>query len=174
MNQNVSADLKKNATEMDIINMILEDHKPLKNLIKILKNEDKDLNERKAAFEEFAILLTSHAKPEEQTIYVAMKKNEECRMYALEGDIEHGIADQLLEEIKRTEGDDDLWTARVKVLAELVEHHIEEEEEELLPVFRKASDVGHRINLGQQFLRLKTLLLQQGGEDSPKETSHRH
>ena len=85
-----------------------------------------------------------------------------------EGDIEHGLADQLVEEIKRTE-DDDMWSARVKVLAELVEHHIEEEEEELLPDYKNNSETAERMQLGQLFLKLKTQLLEQGGEDSPRE-----
>lgn len=171
---NTEADLSpKMLAEMDIINMILEDHKPLKHLIKILKNDDKELNERKTAYEEFAILLMTHAKPEEQSLYTEMKKNEELRAEAFEGDVEHGIADQLLEEIKRTT-DDDMWSARVKVLAELVEHHIEEEEEELLPDFKKNSDLSQRQELGQLFLKLKTELLEMGGTDSPDEETITH
>lgn len=160
---------EKITASMDIVNMILEDHKPLKQLIKILKNSDKDIEERKKAYDEFAILLVTHAKPEEQTLYVEMKKNAELRSEALEGDIEHGIADQLVEEIKRTLHDDDLWSARVKVLAELVEHHIEEEEEELLPDFKENSELILRAKLGKKFLFLKTQLLEQGGVDSPAE-----
>lgn len=174
MKQQETAPTKRTEAEADILNMILEDHKPLKQLIKILKDDEKDLNQRKAAFEEFAILLVTHAKPEEQTLYVAMKKNEDLRAEALEGDVEHGLADQLVEEIKRTENDDDLWSARVKVLAELVEHHIEEEEEELIPDYRKQSSPAERMQLGQVFLKLKTELLEQGGVDSPEEATLQH
>ena len=154
----------------DIIQLILADHKPLKKLIKIMKNSDKEMSERQAAFEEFAPLLTVHAKPEEQTMYVFMKDEEELREEGFEGDVEHALADQLLEEIKRTE-DEDLWGARVKVLAELVEHHIEEEEEELLPDFKKHSDVSQRAELGAEFLRLKGALEEMGGKDAPSEQS---
>ncbi|MBC7458835.1 MAG: hemerythrin domain-containing protein [Bdellovibrionaceae bacterium] len=174
MKQQENVAVKRNEAELDILNMILEDHKPLKQLIKILKNDEKDLNQRKAAFEEFAILLVSHAKPEEQTLYVAMKKKEDLRAEALEGDVEHGLADQLVEEIHRTENDDDLWSARTKVLAELVEHHIEEEEKQLLPDYRKKSTPNERIQLGQAFLKIKTELLEQGGVDSPNEASLQH
>jgi len=41
------------------------------------------------------------------------------------------FADQLVEENMRTD-DEDLWSARVKVLAELVEHHIEQEPKNVL------------------------------------------
>jgi hypothetical protein len=155
----------------DIIDLILEDHKPLKKLIKIMKDSDKhDLGERQDAFEEFAPLLVTHAKPEEQTMYVFMKDDEELREEGFEGDVEHGLADQMIEEIKRTD-DEDLWSARVKVLAELVEHHIEEEEDELLPDFKKHSEKEERISMGQEYLQMKQDLEAQGGKDAPDEES---
>lgn len=154
--------------EQDIIQLILADHKPLKKLIKIMKDSDNDLSERQEAFEEFAPLLVTHAKPEEQTMYVFMKDEEELREEGFEGDVEHTLADQLVEEIKRTD-DEDLWGARVKVLAEMVEHHIEEEEEELLPDFKKNSDPEQRMELGSEYLRLKAELEEMGGKDAPSE-----
>jgi hemerythrin superfamily protein len=164
--------VKKQATSRankeDIIEMILHDHKALKKLIKVMKNSDKDLSERQEAFEEFAPLLVVHAKPEEQTMYVFMKDDEDLREEGYEGDVEHGLADQLLEEIKRTD-DEDLWGARVKVLAELVEHHIEEEEEKLLPDFRKHSEIEERVQMGARFMKIKHQLEDQGGKDTIEE-----
>jgi hemerythrin superfamily protein len=107
----------------DIIQMIMVDHKPLKKLIKVMKDSDQSLSARQKAFEEFAPLLVAHAKPEEQVLYVYMRKDEDLREESFEGEVEHGLADQMLEEAKRTD-DEDLWSAKVKVLAELVEHHI--------------------------------------------------
>jgi hemerythrin superfamily protein len=152
----------------DIITYILDDHKPLKQLIKILKDSDRPVTERQEAFAEFAPLLISHAKPEEQSLYVYMKQDKNLRTEGFEGDVEHTLADQMVEEAKRTE-DDDLWAARVKVLAELVEHHIKEEESDLLPDFKKHSTNAMRLDLGQQFLALKTQMQAQGGEDTVSE-----
>jgi hemerythrin-like domain-containing protein len=128
----------------DILKLILEDHKPLKKLIKV--------------FEEFAPLLIAHAKPEEQTLYVAMKEEDDMRVDGCEGDTEHAIADQLVGEIK-AEKDADVWTAKAKVLAELVEHHIEEEEEEMFPEFKKKSDADERALLGAKYQELRQGLL---------------
>lgn len=153
---------KMSMDNQDIIELILEDHKSLKDCIKIMKDSEKDQAAREAAFDEFSILLPLHAKPEEQTWYRAMK-SDDMREEGFEGDVEHGIADQLLEEIKATD-DGDLWSARVKVLAELVEHHIEEEEEEMLPQYRGQSKIEDRRQLGEEFLRLKTSLLTTGDE----------
>ncbi len=108
--------------------MILEDHKPLKQLIKFLKESENDIEERKVAFEDFALALISHSKAEEEVLDTFMKTDQEMREEALEGDVEHGLADQVVKEVKRTKMDADLWSACVKVLAELVENHIEEEE----------------------------------------------
>lgn len=168
--QKNSQSSKEKQTESDIVNLILEDHKSLKELIKIMKESEKPLSERADAFAEFAPLLVTHAKPEEEVLYTFMKKEEELREEGFEGDVEHQLADQLIEEIKRTNNDDDLWSARVKVLAELVEHHIEEEEEELLPDFKKATDSSKRQTMGQQFLMSKTRFLEMGGEDTVPES----
>ena len=138
----------------DIIELILDDHVALKKLIKIMKDDDAEIGEKYAAFGEFAPLLTIHAKPEEQTLYVDMKEEEEQKLDGLEGDVEHALADQLVNELKM-ETDDDLFEAKVKVLAELVEHHIEEEEEEMLPEYRKNTDIEKRRELGLQFLEIK-------------------
>lgn len=149
---------------LDIISLILEDHKPLKELIKVMKDSEKSAEERFEAFQVFAPALIAHAKPEEQTLYVVMKKDEELREEAFEGDVEHILADQLVEEIKR-ENDKDVRSAKIKVLAELVEHHIEEEESDLLPEFKKHSEATDRASLGNQFLSLKADYLTAGDDN---------
>jgi len=162
-----SARMAKDSSS-DIVKLILEDHKPLKKLIKVLKDLEADMGDRRDALDEFAPLLITHAKPEEQTLYEFMKSDEDMRESGFEGDVEHTIADQLLEEIDRTEIED-LWSARVKVLAELVEHHIEEEEEELLPKFKKHSNADDRASLGNNYLSLKARLERAGSKNTPSE-----
>lgn len=154
----------------DIVQIILKDHKPLKALIKIMKSERSKYAQKKAAFEEFAPTLIAHAKPEEQSWYIDMKSTDEQRVEGLEGDVEHGLADQLCEELKRTP-DRDMFEAKVKVLAELVEHHIEEEEEEMLPKFKKDSTVDERVRLGEKYLKVQKAFLAEGGDDAPHEKS---
>lgn len=153
----------------DIIQLILADHKPLKKLITILKDSEKSFLQRLEAFEEFAPLLLTHAKPEEETLYIYMKDVDDLREDGFEGDVEHMLADQMVEEIKRTDEDEDLWSARVKVLAELVEHHIEEEEDQLLPDFKKQSEAEDRLQLGRDFLQMKAKYKDMGSDDAKSE-----
>ena len=142
------------ASANDIIQIILQDHKPLKELIKTLKDEETDFTEKKPVFEEFAPLLLSHAEPEEQSLYLHMKDEEELRAEGFEGQTEHAIASQLIQEINQT-SDEDEWMAKVKVLAEMVEHHIEEEEEEMFPDLKKQLDTEERIAIGEEYMRLR-------------------
>ncbi len=152
--------------ELDIVDLILEDHKPLKELIEVMKDTDNSLADRKSAYKEFAPLLARHAKPEEQILYVHMKRDKRLRTEGFEGDVEHILAEQLVDETKNT-ADEELWSARVKVLAELVEHHIEEEEEELLPKFRKFSTKEDRVAMGIEYLDAKDNTLDDGNERIP-------
>lgn len=162
-------------TESDIVNIILEDHKALKELIKVMKDSEQPQTKRFAAFEEFAPTLVAHSKPEEKTLYTYMKKNADLKLEACEGEVEHDLADQLVQEIKRA-SDKDMKAAQIKVLAELVEHHIEEEESELLPDFKKESEPQIRTRLGNRFLELKIKYLAAGDDgallDDPKAHSN--
>lgn len=168
---------KLQVKDADIVSIILEDHKPLIELIKVMKDSERSADERFAAYQEFAPILIAHAKPEEEVLYAAMKKDKGLREEAFEGDVEHQLADQMVEEIKRTT-DQDLRSARIKVLAELVEHHIEEEEKELLPDYKKSSDLQTRVQLGNKFLEVKMQYLVAGDDNvipdpkSEKELKH--
>lgn len=154
---NVSFDVTKNngawSDSEDITFLILKDHIPLKAFIKVLKTEDGDRKSKGQPFEEFAYHLTCHARTEEETLYVAMKNFGDLKVPSFEGDTEHAMADQLVQEINAT-ADDNEWLAKVKVLAESVEHHIDEEEESMLKKVEKTMPEGQRANLGAEYTRL--------------------
>ncbi len=155
MQQTVESKTKQNDQQKsDIVDLILNDHKSLKGLIEVMKNPEKSQEERYAAFEEFAELLLIHARTEEEVLYSRMKEDEELIEYAFEGDVEHNLADILVEEINVT-SDEDMRAAQIKVLAELVEHHIEEEENEILPEFKKLCKFSERKELGDQFVKFQ-------------------
>jgi hypothetical protein len=160
----------KRKTSGDIIQLILADHKPLKRLIKILKS-GKDYSVKAPAFEEFAPLLLAHAHPEQESLYEYMKKekDEDVQCEAYEGETEHSLAEEMVHAVKTTR-DVLIWGAKAKVLAELVEHHIQEEEEEMLPSFRKQTELAERISLGDQYLSLKAAFEHKENtlEDMPK------
>lgn len=146
--------MKSKSVQNDILEIIKQDHKPLKALLNILKDSETEFTDKKPAFEEFAPLLLSHAEPEQESLYAHMKDEDELRTESFEGETEHAIASQLIEEINQTSEEDE-WMAKVKVLAEMVEHHILEEEQELFKDIKKELDSETRIALGKEYIRLR-------------------
>jgi hemerythrin superfamily protein len=145
---------KKSAkNEGDIISIILEDHKPLKKFLTIMKGKA-TLAQKQKAYSQFAPLLTAHAKPEEKTLYISMKNSDGLKSEAFEAEAEHFILDQLIEEIKGIENED-VWFAKVKVLAEIFEKHIEEEEKVMFAAVKKQINIQERLELGLHYLTLK-------------------
>ncbi|MFL6253707.1 MAG: hemerythrin domain-containing protein, partial [Pyrinomonadaceae bacterium] len=79
-----------------------------------------------------------HAKIEESIFYPAIKQAAETREIVLEGFEEHHVIKMLLNELDSMPVDTEQWAAKLKVLKENVEHHVEEEEQEM---FQKAREV---------------------------------
>jgi hypothetical protein len=139
----------------DITELMLAHHEPLKRLIKTMKSEEASLTEVRQAYKKFAPLLEAHAIPEQESLYVQMKeKSKEMRVEGFEGDTEHAMADLLTKEINRT-SDDDAFRAKVKVLAESVEHHIEEEEDDMIPEIRKSFSAAELKQMGALYLSFR-------------------
>ncbi len=160
-----------NTSEHDIIDVILEDHKRLKEYAEALKNLETALPERQKVFRHFAPLLLAHTRPEELTWYAEIEKYGDQKIEGIEGEVEHALAEQLVAEIRKT-NDMNVWSAKVKVLAELVEHHIHEEEDEHLPEFKKNSKKDRRLELGEKYLRLKEDFHQQDSADQDESPEH--
>jgi hypothetical protein len=155
----------------DITALILADHIPLKDAIKTLKDIEIGISKKRKLLNEFCHQLVIHAKAEEMSLYKRMLQHEtDLRTEAFEGETEHHIAENLITEIESA-NDDDQWSAKVKVLAELVEHHIKEEESELLQDVRKGFVVDERIELGRDYMRLKEDLELEGSVSRTRGTS---
>ena len=81
-----------------------------------------------------------HELLEEQLLYPALAPHREARAIVLEGTQEHHVADVLLKELHRMRKNDERWGAKLKVLQESIEHHIEEEERRMFPIARGVLD----------------------------------
>jgi hypothetical protein len=55
-----------------------------------------------------------------------------------EATVEHASAKELIEQIESASPDAALWDAKVTVLGEYINHHVEEEHKELFPQVRKS------------------------------------
>jgi hemerythrin-like domain-containing protein len=116
-----------------------------------------DANDKKAFFLELASNLVGHDGIERQIFYPACEEVMGLNDDLGEALVEHGVIEFSLYQANEALGKDD-FDFKVKVLKELVEHHVEEEEKEFFPKAEKA--------LGADSLELLTEELQEAFEDA--------
>lgn len=142
---------------MEITKALHTDHMELKSLLRKITGSE-DAGEIHTAFEAFAELLKKHAKAEEKVVYDALltQSDEEIQTDAREGYNEHQLADAMLKKLKA--GADPLspeWQAEAKVIKELLEHHIKEEEDTIFSDVRDSFEMDERKEMGEAFEELK-------------------
>jgi hemerythrin-like domain-containing protein len=145
------------------ISMLEDDHKKVRKLLSQLEETtERATKTRKELVEEISTELNTHAALEEQIFYPAYKdaveKKEDREMY-FEAVEEHHVVHLLLPELERADVTTEEFGAKAKVLKEVVEHHIEEEEGELFPSARKALGKDRLVELGDEMAQRKTELL---------------
>jgi hemerythrin-like domain-containing protein len=122
---------------MDPVQMLKDDHKKVKQLFKQFEKADdgKKMEIAKEVFRELEV----HSKVEEEIFYPAYKQkaDEEGKETTNEAVEEHHVVDVLIKEMKAMKKVDETFEAKFTVLTENVEHHIEEEEQEMLPDAKK-------------------------------------
>jgi hemerythrin superfamily protein len=134
---------------MDAFAVLKQDHSEVKKLFKkIDKSGDGATKAREKTFKELARELAVHASIEERIVYPRLKEIDALAETVNEGIEEHHVAEQLLEEIAQMPPEDEQWMAKVTVLQEMVEHHVEEEEKELFPQAAKEIDKDELDELG--------------------------
>jgi hemerythrin-like domain-containing protein len=124
---------------MDIYKLLKQDHDAVKAIFKDLEATSEQASQkRETLFAELNTELTLHALAEEKLLYPLLKDAEESRELTLEAVEEHKVVKKLLKELEAGDKASEQWLAKLKVLKENVEHHVEEEEGEL---FKKAKKV---------------------------------
>lgn len=102
----------------------------------IFKKLGSGKGDARALLTELANDLAAHMIIEQEIFYPAVKRLKSDLV--LESYEEHAIARFALERVLKTDPSDESFQARVTALKELIEHHVEEEEEDLFPKVEKA------------------------------------
>ena len=140
---------------VDAITLLTEDHENVKAMFEQYEGlGDRATTSKKKLATQICLELTKHATAEEEIFYpairAAQKNNEDMIDEAV---VEHASAKDLIAQILSMEPTEDLYDAKVKVLGELIDHHVEEEEEEM---FQKARDADLDLEeLGRQIAERK-------------------
>lgn len=148
------------AKPADAIKLLKDDHKEVKNLFKEYESLETD-SDKQALADKICLALTVHAQIEEEIFYPATREAIDDDDLLDEAEVEHASAKQLIAEIQAMKAGDRLFDAKVTVLGEYIEHHVEEEEGEMFPEARD-SDLDLKA-LGMKLAARKEELMAQAG-----------
>jgi hypothetical protein len=154
---------------MSAIDMLEDQHREVEELFEDF--EEAEGREKRAIFREIADKLAIHAAIEEKHFYPAAKAPQ-TEDLLLESAEEHLSVKRLIADLLNLSEKDETFEAKVKVLQEQVEHHVEEEEGELFPKVQKLLD-GTMLEALEQEMMATQDELESKGEPSaqvPSET----
>lgn len=141
---------------MSILDSLARDHRQLETLISTLGSmPSTDAAERVKLFSRLQSLLQGHSRAEEEVVYRRLRARRPEEEETLEAYEEHHVADVLLQELASARSGGIAWTAKVKVLEEVLRHHIKEEEQQLFPLVRESFDERQQVQMDVEFQTLK-------------------
>jgi len=145
----------------DAVALLKEDHRTVEELFAQFEKASGDGRKEKLA-RQICLELSVHAQIEEEIFYPACEGKVEEDLVK-EAYVEHDGAKVLIGEILSGAGaSDDYFDAKVKVLQEQIEHHVEEEEKRLEGLFSQARKAGLDMDaLGEQLAQRKAELVSQ-------------
>jgi hypothetical protein len=144
------------------IEMLKQDHRKVEGLFQQFEQAD-DEQQKEQLAEQICSELIIHMRLEEGLFYPA------CREAGVEDDkmdesqVEHDGAKMLVNDLLESDSDTPFFEAKVSVLKEMIQHHVEEEEKAGEGVFAQAKQHGiDDADLAQQMMRRKQELQQRG------------
>ncbi|MGH8385013.1 MAG: hemerythrin domain-containing protein [Pseudomonas sp.] len=145
---------------MNAIDLLKADHEKVKTILgQLSESTDRATKKRVELLDKLEMEISIHTKLEEEILYPAFKEagsKEEDVMY-FEAKEEHRTVDSLvLPDLKQTDPGTPEFAGRVKVVKELLEHHIEEEETEMFPQAKKLLGKAKLDELGEQMEMMKS------------------
>jgi hypothetical protein len=143
---------------VDAVALLKADHRKVEELFAKFESAKGD-GRKKSLAEEICMELTVHTKIEEDIFYPACEGKVEEDLLK-EAYVEHDSAKVLIAEIEAGGPDDEFYDAKVKVLSEMIEHHVEEEEKRVEGMFSQARKAGLDMDeLGEQMAAEKARLI---------------
>jgi len=145
----------------DAVALLKQDHRTVKELFEKFEKASGDGRKQQIA-EQICLELSVHAQIEEEIFYPACEGKVEEDLLK-ESYVEHDGAKVLIAEILAGGPKaDEYYDAKVKVLSEEIEHHVEEEEKRMEGLFAQAKKAGLDMDaLGEQLAARKSELTEQ-------------
>jgi len=158
-----------NRKSNDAIALLKADHRKVEHLFAQYKKA-KAASRKKDLASQICLELTVHAKIEEDVFYPGCREDGVDEDLMNEAYVEHDGAKVLIAEIEAGSPGDQYYDAKVKVLSEMIKHHVKEEEKKQGNMFAEAKKASVDTKaLGERMAReKKTLAAKYKSEGPPK------
>ena len=137
-----------------IVKLLIADHKLMRKLMKKVKSQKASDAEKVTAFKELEKTVESHVKAEEEAFLKLVKDNPKFEDMALEGYEEHRVHETVVAGLYKV-SDKKRRIEQMKIYCEILEHHLDEEEEDLFSRFKKYAAKATRKKIAANFLELR-------------------
>jgi hemerythrin superfamily protein len=145
----------------DAVTLIKNDHRVMETLFDMLKDPSSD---RPALVAEVVARLSAHAWAEEEKVYTAIMqadRSEEDEVF--HGVEEHHEAAELLHKLQATDPTSPQFDSVLEEFVDVVKHHVEEEESDILPEMAESMDAAKLEELGKAFEERRLEILKAHG-----------
>jgi hemerythrin superfamily protein len=148
---------ENDAENADILDTLKQEHDELKSLLVDLQDAQ-TATQRKSLIKKIKAALVPHAKAEEKVVYNAViaLKDKAAQIDGEEGYLEHELAAKTLQRLESlANATSPEHKAAGKVLKELLEHHIDEEERNVWKDVKQHFSDDERASMNRAFLTAK-------------------
>ena len=148
--------LNPQESENDILSTLQAEHDEVQEMLEKLNGSD-NAREQKQLVARIKAALVPHNRAEEKVVYDAVLalKGREARVDGHEGYIEHNLGGITLKKLEKLTANTPEFKAAAKVLKELVDHHVEEEERNIWSLVRRNFSAEDRAAMNRDFLAAK-------------------
>ena len=133
-----------------ILDTLHQQHEVVKGIFQKIKSA-KDNSEKEQLFMELKNNLAPHMKGEEKYIYPALEDDEQYKEIVLHGFEEHHAAKLFLKELEGMSPAGERWDAKVGVLSDMIDHHVESEESKIFKAAREYLSEEKMKDIGEKF-----------------------
>jgi len=136
--QSQNRETKTQAASPSAFELLEQDHREVEEWFDEFDELNEDDEQKAELAQKICLALKAHAQIEEEIFYPQAREATKDNDLIDEAVVEHATVKNLIAEIEAMEVGEELYDAKMRVLGEMVKHHIKEEEGELFPELEAA------------------------------------
>lgn len=138
-----------------LFELLKQDHRQAESMMKQLSSLPP--NQRESVFLDFNDALLQHMKLEEQFLYPRLQNLQECAELVQDALQEHQEARSFLQQMERMDANTQEWIGTLQKLQQGVQHHVQEEENEVFPKAQQLLNEKDIDSIGQKIAAEKEM-----------------